>query len=439
MKPIVSIVGRPNVGKSTLFNRMVGYHKAITEDVPGVTRDRNYAEFEYDGKGFILVDTGGLELDKKEEITSLVKEHIYAAVEESSMIIFLMDGKDGLLPQDQEIVSILRRYEKPVFYAVNKMESPKLDAAMSDFCVLGVDKLYSISAAHGMGLGDLLDDLASRVEAEPQEHVEEGLRIALVGRPNTGKSSIVNRLLGSERMIVSDQPGTTRDAVDSVFYVREKRFVIIDTAGMRRKTRISKRVEAYSVASAIRSVERADVVNLVIDAGEGIAHQDAAIAHFVAEKGKGIALIINKWDLVEKTANEGEYLESVREGLPHINFAPVVFVSALTGRNISKIVETDLRIAKELSRKIATAKLNKTLESYFQRLSLPHAGRKQLKIFYVNQARTSPPTFIFFANFPEAIPEHYKRYLENSLRNTFGFKGAPIRLLFRKRQGNRRE
>jgi GTPase len=438
MKAIISIVGRPNVGKSTLFNRLLGYHKAITEDVPGVTRDRNYGELEYAGKGLILVDTGGFEPQKKEEITSLVKEHIYAAMEESSLIIFLMDGKEGLMPQDHEIASILRRYEKPVLYAVNKVESPKREAAISEFYELGVDKLYALSAAHGAGVGDLLDDLASLVEAEPEVKTEEGLRIAVVGRPNTGKSSIVNRLLGSERMIVSDLPGTTRDAVDSALFFREKRFVIIDTAGLRRKSRISVRVEEYSVASAIRSIERADVVNLVIDANEAIAHQDAGIAHLITGKGKGIALVINKWDLIDDKTRQAEYIEMVREKLPHVNFAPVIFVSALTGMNVMKILDTDLQIAKEVTRKIATARLNKAFESYFQRLSPPRSGKRQLNIFYVNQARTSPPTFVLFANFTDAIPEHYKRFIENSLRNTFGFRGAPIRLFFRKRASHER-
>lgn len=433
MKPIVSIVGRPNVGKSTLFNRILGYQKAITEDVPGVTRDRNYGEFDYAGKEFILVDTGGFEPRKKEEITALVKKHIFAAMEESSTIIFLMDCKDGLLPEDREIADILRRYEKPVFYVVNKVDSPKHEVATVEFYALGVEKLYAVSAAHGVGVSGLLDDVAALSESEPEPEAEKGLRIALVGRPNTGKSSIVNKLLGSERMIVSDQPGTTRDAVDSALLYQGKRFVIIDTAGMRKKSRIALRLEEYSVVSAIRSVERAAVVNLVIDAREGVAHQDASIAHLVAGKGRGLALLVNKWDLVEGQIPQEEYLRGVLAKLPHVKFAPVIFVSALTGRNVAKILDTDQRIAKELTRRIPTPKLNKAFELYGQRLGLPHAGRSQVKIFYVSQASTSPPTFVVFANVPQAIPEHYKRYLENCLRDTFGFTGAPIRLVFRKR------
>ncbi len=433
MKPIVSIVGRPNVGKSTLFNRILGFRKAITEDIPGVTRDRNYGEFDYAGKEFILVDTGGFEPGKKEEIPALIKEHIFAAMEESSMIIFLMDCKEGLLPQDQEIAKILRRYEKPVFYAVNKADSLKREAAITEFYALGVEKLYAVSAAHGLGVSELLDDVSSFAVAEPAPKMEKGLRIAVVGRPNTGKSSIVNRLLGSKRMIVSDTPGTTRDAVDSALLYKGQRFVVIDTAGMRKKSRISMRVEEYSVASAIRSVERADVVNLVIDAQEGVAHQDSSIAHMVIGKGKGLALVINKWDLMEGKTRREEYLQMVRERIPHVDFAPVIFVSALTGRNVLKIFETDLEISKELTRRISTAALNKAFESYGQRLSLPHQGRSQVKIFYVSQAKTAPPTFVAFTNYPQSIPEHYKRYLENCLRDTFGFTGAPIRLAFRKR------
>jgi GTP-binding protein len=433
MKPIISIVGRPNVGKSTLFNRILGYHKAITDDMPGVTRDRNYGEFDYAGKDFILVDTGGFEPAEKEEMTSLVKEHVFAAMEESSMIIFLMDCKDGLLPQDQEIAEILRHYEKPVFFAVNKVDSPKREAAIAEFYALGVEKLYAMSTTHGIGVSDLLDDVASLSEEEPEEAMEKGLKIAVVGRPNTGKSSIVNRLLGSKRMIVSDQPGTTRDSIDSALLYQEKRFVIIDTAGIRKKSRITVRVEEFSVVSAIRSVERADVVNLVIDAQEGVGRQDSSIAHLVVGKGKGLALVINKWDLMEGQERQDEYLKQARERLPHVDFAPAIFVSALTGKNVLRMLETDQQIAKELTRRITTPKLNKAFESYTQRLSLPHAGRSQVKIFYVNQAKTSPPTFLVFANLPESIPEHYKRYLENCLRDTFGFMGSPIRLLFRKR------
>ena len=433
MKEIVSIVGRPNVGKSTLFNRILGYRKAITEDVPGVTRDRNYGEFDHAGRSFILVDTGGFDPDEPGRITSMVKEHIYAAVEESSMIIFLMDCKEGLLPQDREMAAILRRHEKPVFYAVNKVDPPKREMDMSDFYALGVEKLYPLSAAHGLGVSDLLDDMATLAQSEIEARPEKGLRVAIVGRPNTGKSSIVNRLLGSERMIVSDIPGTTRDAIDSALRYHERRFVVVDTAGIRRKSRIAARVEEYSVVSALRSIERADVVNLILDAHEGVAHQDSSIAHLVMERGKGLALVVNKWDLVDATVREEEYAEMVRRRLPHADFAPILFVSAKTGRNVVKVLEADLRIERELKRRIGTGKLNKAFEHFTGRLSLPHAGRRQVKIFYVSQAEKPPPTFVVVTNYPDAIPEHYRRYLENAVRESFGFEGAPIRLVFRKR------
>jgi GTP-binding protein len=433
MKPIVSIIGRPNVGKSTLFNRLIGYRKAITEDVPGVTRDRNYGEFEHGRHAFVLVDTGGFEPEGAGEITSLVKKHIMEAVEESSMIIFLMDVKDGLTPEDSAIASIVRRYDKPVFYVVNKVDSQKREAETADFYALGCDKVYAVSTAHGLGLGDLLDDMALIAGPESPEEAGQGIKIAVVGRPNTGKSSIVNRLLGSERMIVSDMPGTTRDAIDSVVRYGEKTFTVIDTAGLRKKSRISARVEEYSVMSALRSIERADVVNLVIDGAEGVGRQDATIAHLVVSEGKGIGVVVNKHDLMDRGVSEDRYRKAVREKLPHADFAPVVFTSALTGENVEQILDIDTAIHGQLVRKIPTPKLNRAFEEFFQRLSPPVVEGRQVKIFYVSQLKSSPPTFLLFSNYPDRVPEHYKRYLENCLREKYGFKGAPIRLFFRKR------
>ena len=434
MKPIIGIVGRPNVGKSTFFNRLIGYRKAITEDIPGVTRDRNYGEFEHGGKSFVVVDTGGFEPEGTGKITSLVKEHIYLAVEESSMIIFLLDAKDGLLPEDREIAALLRRFDKPVFYVVNKVDSQKREAETADFYRLGVEKIYSVSAAHGLGIGDLLDDIALQAVAEPEgQAMEQGIKIAIVGRPNTGKSSIVNRLLGSERMIVSDAPGTTRDAIDSVVTYEDRTFTVIDTAGLRKKSRISLKVEEYSVVSALRSVERADVVNLVIDGEEGVGHQDATIAHLVVSTGKGIGIVVNKRDLMDRTVSEEQYRKAVRERLPHADFAPVIFTSAKTGEHIEEVLRVDTAIYGQLTKRIPTPKLNRAFEEFFQRVSLPTVEGKQVKILYVSQPRSMPPTFILFANYPDRVPEHYKRYLVNSLREKYGFRGAPIRLIFRKK------
>jgi GTPase len=433
MKPVIGIIGRPNVGKSTLFNRIIGYKKAITEDNPGVTRDRNYGEFDFARKSFVLIDTGGFEPEGVEKITSLVREHIYSAVEEASVLIFLLDGRAGLLPEDREILSILRKYQKPVFYVVNKVDSQKQEADIVDFYDLGADKIYGISAAHGLGVGDLLEDIANSIPSEQEEASSPGIRIAVVGRPNTGKSSIVNRLLGSERMIVSDIPGTTRDAIDSTVEYDGKVFTVIDTAGLRRKSRISLKVEEYSVTSALRSIERADVVNLVIDGKEGVGHQDATIAHLVVTNGKGIGIIVNKWDLMDRGETEEEYRKVVRERLPHADFAPIIFTSAITGRNIKEIFKIDSAIYKQMTRRIPTPKLNRVIEEFSQRLSPPIVEGKQLKIFYVSQLKGAPPAFVLFANYPERIPEHYKRFLENSLRGKYGFGGAPIRLIFRKR------
>jgi GTPase len=362
-----------------------------------------------------------------------VKQHIYLAVEESSIIIFLLDARAGLLPEDREIASILRKYDKPVFYVVNKVDSQKREAEIADFYDLGVEKIYGVSAAHGLGFGDLLEDVAAAAGAETGEEVSQGIRVAIVGRPNTGKSSIVNRLLGTERMIVSDIPGTTRDAIDSTIEYEGKTFTLIDTAGLRKKARISLKVEEYSVSSALRSIERADVVNLIIDGKEGVGHQDATIAHLVVSTGKGLGIIVNKRDLMDTTVRENDYRKIVRERLPHADFAPVIFTSAMTGKNIEQILKIDSTIYQQAIRKIPTPKLNRAFEEFARRLTPPMAEGKQVKIFYVSQLKSTPPTFILFSNYPDRIPEHYKRYLENALREKYGFHGAPIRLLLRKR------
>lgn len=441
MKPVVSIVGRPNVGKSTLFNRLIGYRKAITEDTPGVTRDRNYGEFDYAGTTFLLVDTGGFEPTKDEGYFPLMRRQIFASLEESSFIIFVVDGKEGFLPQDKEIADGLRKYGKPVFYVVNKVDSTKREEIVSEFYALGTQKLYPVSSLHGLGVDELLDDLVrvyrrsdSRFGASPPVSQDgEEVRIALVGRPNTGKSSIANRLLGSDRMIVSDVPGTTRDAIDSRIMYQGRPIILIDTAGLRKKSKIQVKVEAYSVASALRTIERAHVANLVIDAEEGVSHQDGGIAHTVIARGKGLCLVVNKWDLVEKEMTMEEYRTLVYDRIPHARFAPILFTSATTGKNVEKILKTDLQVYDQLSRRIGTPALNKALEEILQKQSLSYQQGKRINILYANQIKTMPPTFVFFTNFPRLIPEHYRRYLENSLREKYGFRGAPIRLLFRKK------
>ncbi len=438
MKPIISIVGRPNVGKSTFFNRIIGYRKAIIEDSPGVTRDRNYGEFDYDGHDFILVDTGGFEIDSENIIFPLIKEQINISMEESSAIIFILDGKEGVLSQDLDIVKDLRRYNKPVIYVINKVDSNKTEISSAQFYELGIEKFYTISALHGIGIGELLDAIcAVAASHRPDSVVETGksseIRIALVGKPNTGKSSITNRLLGSQRMIVSDIPGTTRDSIDTGIFYKDKKLILIDTAGLRRKSRVSIKVEEYSVSSAIHTIDKANIINLIIDAREGVTHQDAGIAHTIVSRGKGLCIVINKWDLVKDEMDSRACKKMVLEKLPHASFAPVIFVSALTGLNIGNILDMDLKIHKNMEKQISTPRLNKALEEFVQKVSLPHVQGKQLKIFYASQTRISPPTFMFFSNYPKSIPENYKRYLENSLRSKFIFMGVPIRLIFRKK------
>jgi GTP-binding protein len=458
VKSTIGIVGRPNVGKSTLFNRLLGYKKAITEDSPGVTRDRNYGEFEYGGAAFLLVDTGGFEPANEEGFFPLIKRQIEASVSEAAALLFVVDFKAGLLPQDREIVQLLRRTGKPVLVVVNKVDSPKGESLAGEFYELGTESLYPISALHGTGMVELLDAIVDSVPHDEglapegdgpaeEDGGKEGdtdrpgrerraggpVRIAFVGRPNTGKSSLVNALLGSERMIVSDVPGTTRDAIDSTVLFRGKELVIVDTAGLRRKSRVSIKVEEYSVSSAVKSIEQADVVNLVLDAAEGISHQDGGIAHLVTSRGKGLVIVVNKWDLAAGRMTEGQCRELVAQGIPHGSHAPVVLASAKTGLRVTDIPEKDLKVYGQLNRRIGTPRLNESLREFLQRQAIPRQRGKEVKILYAHQSRSFPPTFTIFANHPHLVPENYKRYLENSLRRRFGFQGAPIRFVVKKK------
>ncbi len=435
---LISIVGRPNVGKSTFFNRVIGYRKAITEDTPGVTRDRNYGTFELYGRNYLLVDTGGFSSSEEDGFSKLIMKQIEASLEESDAVIFLLDGKEGLMPADRDIARMLRKVHKPVFYVINKVDSKKREDALTEFFELGADKLYSVSAAHGLGIGDVLEDISSVIKHEEEDGSSEAdevraTRIALVGKPNTGKSSVANRVLGSERMIVSDIPGTTRDSVDSGIIFNGKELVLIDTAGLRKKGKIYEKVEEYSVSSAVRSIERADVVNLIIDAAEGPGHQEGSIAHLIISRGKGLCIVINKWDLVETQFTREKYRDMVYERIPHASFAPVVFASAKYGMGIDDILKLNLAVYEQLATRIPTAQLNNAFTEFIARHGISYQKGKQVKIFYASQAKAQPPTFVLFSNHPRLVPDHYRKYLENSLREHFGFMGAPIRLVLKKK------
>jgi GTP-binding protein len=447
--PLIAIVGRPNVGKSTLFNRLLGRPKAIVDDLPGLTRDRNYGETQWAGRSFRLVDTGGLETAAGGDLEVNVQAQSRLAMKEADAVIFLFDGKGGLNPLDRDVVDELRQANKPVYFAVNKLDSRRRADHLYEFYALGIEQLYSISAEHGLGVPDLMDDVArdfppdadERDEAQQAETDEsdEPARIAVVGRPNVGKSTLINRLLGFERAVVDATPGTTRDSLDTPFELLGEPAVLVDTAGIRRKARIDQRVERFSVSRSLRAVEHGDLIIHVIDGREGVTDQDAQILSYAIERGRAILLAVNKWDLVSKTGGEvDKYREEVRYRLAFLEFAPIVFIAAATGQGVPKLLETAARLLKIYNRKASTSNVNQALQRIVRAHSVPLFRGKAVKFFYGTQTGTRPPTFTFFVNLPNAIPDSYQRYLTDQLRRQLGFEHAPMRLIFRARRGQSR-
>ncbi|MGE5588280.1 MAG: ribosome biogenesis GTPase Der [Clostridia bacterium] len=436
--PVVAIVGRPNVGKSALFNRMIGMPHAIVEATPGVTRDRICADVEWRGRKFVLVDTGGIETsESRDPIQEMTTAQAKIAIGEADLILFLVDTKSGLIPHDREIADILRRSARPVILVASKAEGARRDDYL-EFFALGLGDPIPISSVHGTGIGDLLDAIIARL-GEPGEEgedteAEEAVKIAVVGRPNVGKSSLVNAILGTERSIVSPEPGTTRDAVDTPFRWRGRKFVVIDTAGLRRKARVRSAIERYSALRAERAIERCDVALLVLDASEGLAAQDVRIAGRADEAGRASVIVLNKWDLVSKEEGARARLEkTIDADLVFLSYAPRVFVSSLTGAGIQRLMLAVETAAANHARRVATSVLNEVLEEAQMRVEPPHDRGRQLKIFYGTQVGVRPPAFSFFVNDPDLVHFSYTRYLENRLREAFDFEGTPVRLSFRRR------
>jgi len=430
--PIVAIVGRPNVGKSAMFNRITGARIAVVDDQPGVTRDRNYHEAEWSGRAFVLVDTGGLLPTEVEGIAGLIRFQAETAIDEADAILFVVDRETGPTAVDTEIAALLRRSPKPIILAVNKVDSERHELDTHEFHTLGLGDPSPVSALHGRGAGDLLDRLIAVItEAEPE--TGEGVRVAFVGRPNVGKSSLVNRIVGQEVVIVDSVPGTTRDAIDTVLMHNDKRFVLVDTAGLRRKSKIVRGVEFYSSMRSLRGIERADVVVLVVDAVERIVAQDAHIAGFVEEAGKGLIVAFNKWDLIEKdNSTAGEYVTHASEALAFARYAPVIHISALSGQRVSKVLTLAAEVEEQASMRIPTSRVNETIMAAVERR--PPAGGRRVNILYATQTSTRPPTFVVFTNDIRAVDHTYRRYLANQLRREYGFVGTPIRIYVRKRR-----
>jgi len=435
-KPIVAIVGRPNVGKSTLFNQIGKKRVSIVEDIPGVTRDRIYLDAEWLNCEFTMIDTGGIELETTDHILKSMRHQAMLAIEEADVVVFMVDGKTGMTNADIEVAHILRNSKKPVLVAVNKIDSPNRELDVYEFYNLGLGDPIPVSASNALNLGDLLDSI---VEAFPKDVAEvkdaDEISIAVIGRPNVGKSSLVNALIGQERVIVSDVAGTTRDAIDTHFVKDGMKFILIDTAGMRRKAKIDLPIERYSVMRALRAVDRSDVVLMVLNADEGVTEQDKKIAGYAHDGGKGVVIVVNKWDLIEKDDKTSlRFTENLRSELGFLQYAPVLYTSALTKQRVHRVTDLVKYVAEQQAMRIQTSVLNQVIIDATSINPPPsHKGRR-LKIFFTTQADIKPPTFIFFVNEPELMHFSYLRFLENKLRESFGFEGTPLKLVVRGRK-----
>jgi GTP-binding protein len=431
---IVVIVGRPNVGKSTLFNRLVGRKEAIVHDLSGVTRDRNYGEVEWAGKEFQLIDTGGYVPNSPDLFETAIREQVQIAITEADAVLFLVDVKAGLTSFDIEIGRILRSSNKKFFLIVNKVDSEKLEPGAAEFYSLGVDKVYDISAVAGRKIGDLLDDITADMPMiEEEEDDNSKLKIAVVGRPNVGKSSLTNALLGEDRSIVTNIPGTTRDSIDSVLKYYGQEITLIDTAGLRKKKKVEENIEFFSTIRTLRAIAECEVVIILIDAQTGIEKQDQKIIDEAVNRRKSIILAVNKWDLIEKDTNTARQFEvAIKEKMGSVDYIPIVFISALTKQRIYKLIDMAIEIFKERKKQISTSDLNETILPEIERNPPPStATGKEVKIKYITQAKGSYPVFLFFSNYPKEIPEHYKRYLEKLIRRKYGFTGVTIILTFK--------
>ena len=435
-KPVVAIVGRPNVGKSTLFNKLAGKRIAIVEDTPGVTRDRIYAEAEWLRHNFTIIDTGGIEPANEDIIMVQMRRQANIAIETADVIVFIVDGKVGLHPSDYEVAQMLRKSGKPIVLVVNKIDRRELEDNAYEFYNLGIGTPITISATQGLGLGDMLDEVVSYFDnLGSYEEDDEYIKIAMIGKPNVGKSSLINKLLGENRNIVSNIPGTTRDAVDSKLETDEGKFILIDTAGLRRKSKVKEEIERYSVIRTLTAVERADVCILVLDATEGITDQDEKIIGYAHELNKAIMVIVNKWDLIEKDTNTmNEFKARISSGLNFMPYASYIFISALTGQRVNKVLSMAKECYDNYSKRISTGVLNDVISKAVLMKEPPVVALRRLKIFYVAQVGTKPPTFIFFVNDPALLHFSYERYLENKLRESFDFSGTGIKLIFRQRK-----